>query len=120
VERIWGNDVILDTDNSINAAIRKLRQVLEDDPEQPLFVQTITGMGYRLIANIVEINPSAESAVAENETLTSENRVGTKVSHYRIPQVLDGGGMGRVQGRRPEARPPGGNQALAGRDGRRC
>ena len=25
VERIWGNDVFLDTDNSINAAIRKLR-----------------------------------------------------------------------------------------------
>ena len=35
VERVWGKDVFLDTDNSINAAIRKIRQVLKDDPEQP-------------------------------------------------------------------------------------
>ena len=50
IERIWGRDIFLDTDNSINAAIRKIRQVLKDDPEQPRFVQTITGRGYRFIA----------------------------------------------------------------------
>jgi predicted ATPase/DNA-binding winged helix-turn-helix (wHTH) protein len=53
IERIWGKDVFLDTDNSINAAIRKIRQVLKDDPEQPRFVQTITGRGYRFIAPVV-------------------------------------------------------------------
>src|SRR4029077_13245041 len=57
IERIWGKDVFLDTDNSINAAIRKIRQVLKDDPEQPRFVQTITGRGYRFIAAVVEVNP---------------------------------------------------------------
>jgi predicted ATPase/DNA-binding winged helix-turn-helix (wHTH) protein len=54
IERIWGKDVFLDTDNSINAAIRKIRQVLKDNPEQPRFVQTITGRGYRFIATVVE------------------------------------------------------------------
>src|SRR5580765_720138 len=54
IERVWGKDVFLDTDNSINAAIRKIRLVLKDDPEQPRFVQTITGRGYRFIANVVE------------------------------------------------------------------
>ena len=28
IERIWGKDVFLDTDNSINAAVRKIRLVL--------------------------------------------------------------------------------------------
>lgn len=55
VERIWGKTVFLDTDNSINAAIRKLRQVLGDDPQEPRFVQTVTGMGYRFIATADEI-----------------------------------------------------------------
>ena len=35
IDRIWGKDVFLDTDNRINAAICKIRQVLKDDPEQP-------------------------------------------------------------------------------------
>ena len=29
IERVWGKDVFLDTDNSINAAVRKVRQVLK-------------------------------------------------------------------------------------------
>lgn len=52
VEKIWGKDVFLDTDNSINAAIRKIRQVLKDDPANPRFVQTVTGRGYRFIATV--------------------------------------------------------------------
>ena len=54
VERIWGKDVFLDTDNSINGAIRKIRQALRDDPEQPRFVQTVVGQGYRFIASVAE------------------------------------------------------------------
>src|SRR5215469_1946717 len=54
VEKLWGQGVFLDTDNSINGAIRKIRQVLGDNPEQPRFVQTITGKGYRFIATVIE------------------------------------------------------------------
>lgn len=54
IERVWGKDVFLDTDNGINAAIRKIRQVLKDDPEQPRFVQTVTGRGYRFIAPVAQ------------------------------------------------------------------
>jgi TolB-like protein/DNA-binding winged helix-turn-helix (wHTH) protein/Flp pilus assembly protein TadD len=53
-ERIWGKEVFLDTDNSINGAIRKLRQALHDDPEKPRIIQTVTGKGYRFIADVVE------------------------------------------------------------------
>src|SRR3954452_22744938 len=51
-ERIWGKGAFLDVDNSINGAVRKIRQVLEDDPEQPRFIQTITGRGYRFVAAV--------------------------------------------------------------------
>ena len=52
IGRIWGKDVFLDTDSSINSAIRKIRQVLKDDPENPVFLQTVTGKGYRFIAAV--------------------------------------------------------------------
>ena len=51
-EKIWGKDVFLDTDNSINGAVRKIRQVLGDDPQQPRYVETLTGRGYRFIAPV--------------------------------------------------------------------
>ncbi len=53
-EHIWGKDTHLDTDNSINAAIRKIRQVLNDEPEAPRFIQTVTGRGYRFLAPVTE------------------------------------------------------------------
>jgi TolB-like protein/DNA-binding winged helix-turn-helix (wHTH) protein/Tfp pilus assembly protein PilF len=50
VDNVWGKGVSLDADNSINGAIRKIRQALKDDSDQPRFIQTITGRGYRFIA----------------------------------------------------------------------
>ena len=73
IERIWGKDVFLDTDNSINAAIRKIRQVLKDDPEQPRFVQTITGRGYRFIAPVVEAGRVAAGRNAAGERLSIDS-----------------------------------------------
>jgi eukaryotic-like serine/threonine-protein kinase len=55
IEKLWGKDVFVDTDNAINTAIRKIRQVLKDDPEQPRFIQTVTGRGYRFIAQVSEV-----------------------------------------------------------------
>lgn len=52
VDRLWGPDVFLDTEHGINTAIRKIRNVLRDDPERPRFVQTVTGQGYRFVGRI--------------------------------------------------------------------
>lgn len=65
VSRIWGDGTFLDTDNSIRGAIRKIRRALKDDAEQPQFVQTVTGQGYRFIGQVVELrHEEAESVTA--------------------------------------------------------
>ena len=67
VERIWGRDVFVDTDNSINGAVRKLRLALKDDPDRPRFIQTVSGLGYRYIAPVVETEPETPAVVATLE-----------------------------------------------------
>ena len=66
VERVWGKDVFLDTDNSINGAIRKIRQALRDDAERPRFIQTFSGRGYRFIADL-QSDPPADTPAASQE-----------------------------------------------------
>src|ERR1700740_448108 len=69
VSRIWGNDVFLDTDNSVRGAIRKVRQVLKDDPETPRFIQTVTGRGYRFIAPVTRPGYSDHESASEPSTV---------------------------------------------------
>ena len=54
-EHLWGSEVFVDTEHGINTAIRKIRQALRDDPDQPRFVQTVMGKGYRFIGPISEV-----------------------------------------------------------------
>jgi TolB-like protein/DNA-binding winged helix-turn-helix (wHTH) protein/Tfp pilus assembly protein PilF len=66
-EKLWGKDVFLDVDNSINAAISKIRVALKDDSEGPTFIKTISGKGYRFIAPIT-ISSDGKDAVVEPST----------------------------------------------------
>jgi TolB-like protein/DNA-binding winged helix-turn-helix (wHTH) protein/tetratricopeptide (TPR) repeat protein len=47
LEQIWGKDVFVDGDNGINTAVRKIRLALKEDPENPRFLRTVPGKGYR-------------------------------------------------------------------------
>jgi len=73
IERLWGKNVFLDTDNAINTAIRKIRQVLKDDPEQPRFIQTVTGRGYRFIGQISEVVVPPANLPAEEKLASSSS-----------------------------------------------
>jgi len=65
---IWGGDVFLDVDHSINTAIRKIRQALHDDPEKPRFLETIIGKGYRFAAPVTCSNGNSDPVNRDEST----------------------------------------------------
>lgn len=48
VARLWCDDSFLDTECSINTAVRKIRKALGDDPRHPRFLETVVGKGLSL------------------------------------------------------------------------
>jgi DNA-binding winged helix-turn-helix (wHTH) protein/tetratricopeptide (TPR) repeat protein len=53
-QRLWPAGTFVDFDHSINTAIKKLREALEDDAEQPRFIETLPRRGYRFIGQLEE------------------------------------------------------------------
>lgn len=62
IERLWGQDVFLDTEHGINTAIFKLRSVLGDNADKSRFIQTVTGKGYRFVASASPISNGADTS----------------------------------------------------------
>src|SRR5947209_11072889 len=49
-QRLWPDDSFGDFDHKINAAVNRMRQVLGDSAESPLYIETLPRRGYRFIA----------------------------------------------------------------------
>ena len=74
-KKLWPGDTFVDFDLSLNSAVKKLRQALNDDSENPRFVETLYRRGYRFIGSLnaspaanggaLEVAPSAEAAALE-------------------------------------------------------
>jgi TolB-like protein/DNA-binding winged helix-turn-helix (wHTH) protein/Tfp pilus assembly protein PilF len=67
IEKLWGKDVFVDSEHGVNTAIRKIRNALQDDPENPRFIETVVGKGYRFVAPLTtrpeeQVFPAASAA----------------------------------------------------------
>src|SRR4029077_21273084 len=51
-KRLWPEDTFVDFDLSLNSAVKKLRQALNDDSENPRFIETLYRRGYPFIGPI--------------------------------------------------------------------
>src|SRR5882672_2564506 len=49
-KRLWSADTFVDFDHSLNTAIKRLRDVLGDSADNPIFIETLSRRGYRFMA----------------------------------------------------------------------
>jgi DNA-binding winged helix-turn-helix (wHTH) protein len=59
-EKLWHEETYVDFDHSLNAAVKKLRDILSDDARSPRFIETLPKKGYRFIAPVEAIDDPAE------------------------------------------------------------
>jgi TolB-like protein/DNA-binding winged helix-turn-helix (wHTH) protein/Flp pilus assembly protein TadD len=91
---LWGKNVFLDVDHSINTAIRKVRLALRDDPEKPRFVETVVGKGYRFAAPVVcsngDSNPQAQPLPSPTQVASAVPVADERVVSVRMRVLLVG------------------------------
>lgn len=72
VQQVWDSETYVDFEHGLNYAIQQIRSVLEDDPKNPRFLETIPKRGYRFIAPVTR--PMPQQPQSEVPTATPPNQ----------------------------------------------
>jgi TolB-like protein/DNA-binding winged helix-turn-helix (wHTH) protein/Tfp pilus assembly protein PilF len=71
-KRLWPEDTFVDFDHSLNTAMRRLREVLNDSPDNAIFIETLQRRGYRFIAPVTPVRPLEPAAEAVSPQVVAE------------------------------------------------
>jgi tetratricopeptide (TPR) repeat protein/DNA-binding winged helix-turn-helix (wHTH) protein len=84
-QETWGPDTFVDFNHGLNFSIRQIRTCLGDDPENPVYIETIPRRGYRFISPVQRVDsadaPPAASEVEAPAWLGSQAVTTGKVQH---------------------------------------
>src|SRR5664279_2905299 len=85
-QRLWGDDTVVDFDHGLNTAVNKLREAVCEVASRPRYVETVSGRGYRFIAQVtvvelvsrISVEPVAPSELVQRtptvfEVASAEN-----------------------------------------------
>src|SRR5882724_11433090 len=71
-KRLWPADTFVDFNLSLNSAVKKLRQALNDDSDNPRFIETLYRRGYRFIGPVNGESRTNGTALSESTPLQTE------------------------------------------------
>lgn len=94
--RLWSNGVFVDFNDSLNSAVRRLRQTLGDSAEHPRFVETLPRHGYRFTVPVQPVRtasailaPDSGGLAPRVAVLPLENLSGDPAQEYFVDGMTD-------------------------------
>ena len=64
-ERLWPDGTFVDYEHCLNAAMKRLREALDDNAAEPRYIETLPRRGYRFVAEVIcEARPGREARTA--------------------------------------------------------
>jgi DNA-binding winged helix-turn-helix (wHTH) protein len=91
---LWPEGTYVDFDQSVNFAIRQIRDVLHDVPDRPLFIETVPKRGYRFIAPVERRGRgpapqeagSRKAAVPTTTSINLQKAIWTNIAELRMAE----------------------------------
>jgi len=91
-QQLWPADTFVDFEHSLNSAIKKLRAVLGDSPDNSRYIETIPRVGYRFVAPVQEVAPPGLAATETSPTSSEPPaQVAPQVSGRHWRRLVAGG-----------------------------
>lgn len=91
-QKLWPGDTFVDFDHSLNTAVNKIREALDDSASRPQYVETVARRGYRFIGTIESDIP--EQTITATSFQQAENEIHPELNiplpHRAIPRSLFG------------------------------
>ena len=88
--RLWPGDTFVDFDGSLRVAVRKLREALDDNADDPRYIETIPKHGYRfLVPEVRRMDAASEVAQPNGNQAPLRTGAGPVVAHQtrdRLPK----------------------------------
>jgi DNA-binding winged helix-turn-helix (wHTH) protein/tetratricopeptide (TPR) repeat protein len=73
MKQLWPSDTFVDFDRSLNKAVNRLREALDDSADHPRFIETVPRRGYRFIGPVA---PFREPAGEDTRLVVEKQRGG--------------------------------------------
>ena len=81
-EKLWPDNTFVEFDSGLKVALKKVRDALGDDAENPRFVETLPRRGYRFIA---QVSIKAPTSLPDGPLASTESFIASKPSVEPLP-----------------------------------
>jgi len=98
---LWPSDTFVDFDHSLNTAVMRLREALNDSSENPRFIETLPRRGYRFVSPFEETPASVTetTSLQAREVGASRNSLAHESLTLPLPSQVLPGASARMAGR---------------------
>jgi DNA-binding winged helix-turn-helix (wHTH) protein len=85
---LWTDGTFVDFEQAVNFCIKQIRDVLRDQADRPLYVQTVPKRGYRFIAPVETNGPTQHRQVtSDGTTVRLQKALWANIAELRVAET---------------------------------